>query len=47
MVPRGRVHFFINETEAAMGMIWVYAGPRPERIVVDDVNATVEGSPWD
>jgi 2-dehydro-3-deoxyglucarate aldolase/4-hydroxy-2-oxoheptanedioate aldolase len=46
MVPRGRVHYFINETEAAMGMIWVYAGPRPERIVVDDVNATVEGSPW-
>jgi quercetin dioxygenase-like cupin family protein len=44
--PRGRVHYFINETHAPMGMIWVYAGPMPERIVVDERNCTVEGNPW-
>lgn len=44
--PRGRVHYFINETQAPMAMIWVYAGPKPERLVVDQRNATVEGNPW-
>ena len=39
--PRGRVHYFINETSAPMGMIWFYAGPLPERIVVDETCATV------
>lgn len=34
MIPRGRVHYFINETEQPMEMIWVYAGPMPERILV-------------
>ena len=34
MVPRGRVHYFINESEHQMDMIWVYAGPMPERIVI-------------
>ncbi len=29
-----------------MAMLWVYAGPRPERIVVDERCATVEGDPW-
>ncbi|RFC51537.1 MAG: 2-keto-3-deoxy-L-rhamnonate aldolase RhmA/Cupin domain protein/Cupin domain protein [Verrucomicrobia bacterium] len=38
--PRGRVHYFINETPAPMGMIWFYAGPMPERIVVDETCAT-------
>ncbi len=33
--PRGRVHYFINESPRAMAMIWVYAGPTPERIIVD------------
>jgi quercetin dioxygenase-like cupin family protein len=46
MVPRGRVHYFINETNQPMAMVWVYAGPRPERIVVDERCATAEGSPW-
>jgi 2-keto-3-deoxy-L-rhamnonate aldolase RhmA/quercetin dioxygenase-like cupin family protein len=46
MVPRGRVHYFINETDATMAMVWVYAGPMPERIVVDERCATVEGNPW-
>ena len=35
MVPRGRVHYFINESEHQMDMIWVYAGPMPERIIID------------
>jgi len=47
MVPRGRVHYFINESQAAMSMIWVYAGPMPERVVVDEACATLEGSPWE
>ena len=34
MVPRGRVHYFINESEDQMDMVWVYAGPMPERIVI-------------
>jgi 2-keto-3-deoxy-L-rhamnonate aldolase RhmA/quercetin dioxygenase-like cupin family protein len=44
--PRGRVHYFINDSNGEMAMIWVYAGPRPERLVVDEKNATVEGNPW-
>ena len=46
MVPRGRVHYFINHSDTAMEMIWVYAGPMPERIVVDEKCATTEGNPW-
>ena len=44
--PRGRVHYFINESNAPMEMIWVYAGPKPERIIVDERCATIEGNPW-
>ena len=44
--PRGRVHYFINESSEAMAMIWVYAGPMPERIMVDEHCATVAGDPW-
>lgn len=44
--PRGRVHYFMNESPGPMEMIWVYAGPRPERIVVDERCATQEGNPW-
>jgi len=44
--PRGRVHYFINESNAPMAMLWVYAGPVPERIIVDERCATTEGSPW-
>ncbi len=35
MIPRGRVHYFQNDSEHVMDMIWVYAGPMPERIVID------------
>lgn len=44
--PRGRVHYFINESNSTMEMLWVYAGPKPERIVVDERCATPEGNPW-
>ncbi|MFO1022523.1 MAG: aldolase/citrate lyase family protein [Planctomycetales bacterium] len=44
--PRGRVHYFINDTQETMEMLWVYAGPKPERIIVDERNGTVEGNPW-
>jgi quercetin dioxygenase-like cupin family protein len=44
--PRGRVHYFVNETNEPMAMVWVYAGPQPQRIVVDEMNATTEGHPW-
>lgn len=44
--PRGRVHYFINESSGTMEMLWVYAGPKPERIIVDERCATVEGNPW-
>ncbi|MGQ0636790.1 MAG: cupin domain-containing protein [Planctomycetaceae bacterium] len=44
--PRGRVHYFINETQAPMEMIWVYAGSLPERLVADERCATKEGDPW-
>jgi len=30
--PRGKCHYFINNTNEPMAMIWVYAGPLPERI---------------
>lgn len=46
LVPRGRVHYFINDSATTMAMIWVYAGPRPERIIVAESCATTEGSPW-
>lgn len=44
--PRGRVHYFINESAGSMEMLWVYAGAKPERIIVDERCATVEGNPW-
>ena len=44
--PRGRVHYFINESNGPMEMLWVYAGPKPERIMVDERCATTEGNPW-
>jgi len=44
--PRGRVHYFINEGQDPMAMIWYYAGPTPKRIVVNEHCATAEGDPW-
>ncbi|MEO2048514.1 MAG: aldolase/citrate lyase family protein [Pirellulales bacterium] len=45
-VPKGRVHYFINDFRKPMAMIWFYAGPMPVRIVVDEQCATVDGNPW-
>lgn len=36
MVPQGRCHYFINLTLEPMAMVWVYAGDRPDRIVVGE-----------
>jgi 2-keto-3-deoxy-L-rhamnonate aldolase RhmA/quercetin dioxygenase-like cupin family protein len=36
LVPRGRCHYFINESQAPMAMIWVYAGPMPERLLMSE-----------
>lgn len=36
LVPQGRCHYFINLTLEPMGMIWVYASARPDRIVMDE-----------
>jgi len=45
MVPRGRVHYFVNESADLMTMIWVYAGPMPERIIVDE-HCMTTGDVW-
>jgi quercetin dioxygenase-like cupin family protein len=44
--PRGRCHYFINESREPMAMLWVYAGPVPERLVLDESNCTPQGAPW-
>lgn len=44
--PRGRVHYFINENEEPMAMLWVYAGPMPERIIVDESFTRPGAIPW-
>jgi len=36
LVPQGRCHYFINLTLEPMAMLWVYAGDRPDRIVMDE-----------
>lgn len=33
-VPQGRPHRFLNQSQAMMAMIWVYAGSEPERTIV-------------
>jgi quercetin dioxygenase-like cupin family protein len=37
LVPQGCCHYFINLTLEPMAMIWVYAGDRPDRIVMDEM----------
>jgi quercetin dioxygenase-like cupin family protein len=36
LVPRGRCHYYINQSDQPMAMIWVYAGNMPDRIVMDE-----------
>ncbi|CAN5454416.1 hypothetical protein BH09VER1_BH09VER1_36380 [soil metagenome] len=44
--PRGRVHYFINDQDKPMAMLWVYAGPMPERIIIDESFTRPEGAAW-
>ncbi len=46
MVPRGRVHYFVNHSSSTMDMIWVYAGPMPERIIVNESWGTKNREAW-
>lgn len=39
--PRGRCHYFVNETDKPMAMLWVYAGPVPERMVLEEENCRI------
>ena len=34
MIHRGCVHSFMNGSRGPMDMVWAYAGPMPERIVI-------------
>jgi 2-keto-3-deoxy-L-rhamnonate aldolase RhmA/quercetin dioxygenase-like cupin family protein len=45
LAPRGRCHYFINETERPMAMIWVYAGDLPQRYVLSQKCCEPEGCP--
>ena len=36
-MPQGLCHYFINLTLNPMAMIWVYAGDKPDRIVMDEL----------
>jgi 2-keto-3-deoxy-L-rhamnonate aldolase RhmA/quercetin dioxygenase-like cupin family protein len=44
--PRGRVHYFVNESDDRMAMLWVYAGPQPERILIDEKWTQPGSSTW-
>jgi len=44
--PRGRVHYFVNESQKSMAMIWVYAGAFPNRIITAEKFATENGAAW-
>jgi quercetin dioxygenase-like cupin family protein len=44
--PRGRVHYFINNSEDPMAMLWVYAGPTPDRLLTQERCATEAGAAW-
>ena len=44
--PRGRVHYFINQSNDPMAMLWVYGGPVPERLIVAEPCCTAAGNPW-
>lgn len=46
MIPRGRIHRIINESDSPIEILWVYASPRPDRIMMDSPCATRDGNPW-
>jgi len=43
LAPRGRCHYFINQSKAPMAMIWVYAGDLPQRLVLAEKCCTLDG----
>jgi quercetin dioxygenase-like cupin family protein len=45
LAPRGRCHYFINQTDHPMAMIWVYAGDIPQRFVLSQKCCEPEGCP--
>ena len=45
LAPRGRCHYFINQSKGPMAMIWVYAGDLPQRLVLDEKCCTLDGCP--
>jgi len=44
-IPQGKPHRFLNESQAPMAMIWVYAGSEPSRSIVD-VRYCLGSLPW-
>ena len=44
--PRGRIHYFSNESPEPMAMIWVYAGPLPERLLIAEAWTGPGADPW-
>lgn len=45
-VPRATVPYFVKDSSSTMVMIWLYAGPLPERIVVDKSCGTTCREAW-
>ncbi len=45
LVPRGRCHYFRNDSGSPMAMVWVYAGPVPARMVMQETCCTIAGAP--
>jgi quercetin dioxygenase-like cupin family protein len=43
LAPRGRCHYFINNSKSPMAMIWVYAGDLPQRLVLEEKCCTLDG----
>jgi len=44
--PRGRVHYFINDSGSTMEMLWSTPARAREESSSRSGNATVEGNPW-
>jgi len=44
LAPRGRCHYFVNLSDKPMGMIWVYGGDMPTRLVLNEKCCLAESS---
>ncbi|MDE0104102.1 MAG: cupin domain-containing protein [Bryobacterales bacterium] len=40
VIPEGLAHRFVNRRDSPMGMIWVYAGDEPRRVLVDNTRCS-------